>query len=171
MLARRAILGALLAATTLIAACSSDDPSVAAGGPSASTTTDPSPSTTASPSPTPSPSAELPVSPIPDGRYTVTLTEAADTFFDEAPAKVVLTLDGGEYTLQEKGIQFEAGIYWGVDQHIEFDAGVGPCSGAESYHEYNWVLRDGELRFDSEGGQICSGRLILFTENVWRAQG
>jgi hypothetical protein len=171
--ARRAFLGSLLAAVTLIAACSSGGGSDAAEDAEPSATTTPSPSADVSPSPaepSPTPSPELPVSPIPDGRYSVRLTDAEDTFFGEAPVTVVLTLEAGEYSLSEKGIQFESGIYWGVDDHVEFDAGVGPCSGAESYHEYDWELRGGELRFESEGGQICLGRLLLFTENVWRPQ-
>lgn len=166
--AGRRVLGGLLV-LGLLAACSSEPSTVAEGD------GEPSPTGVAEASLSPSPSVETsaspstsPVSPIPDGRYTVTLTDPADTFFDEAPAEVVLTLDHGEYTLQEEGIQFESGVYWGVDRHIEFDASIGPCSGAESFHEYDWTLRDDELRFESEGGQICIGRLILFTENVWR---
>jgi hypothetical protein len=115
--------------------------------------------------PTPAPS---PASPIPDGSYRTTITDAADTFFEEAPARVVLELDQGEYSLKENGIQFESGVYWGTDQHIELDAAVGPCSGAESFHEYDWSIRRGVLRFVSEGGQVCLGRLILFTRYEWR---
>jgi hypothetical protein len=162
--ARRGVLGGLLVLALLTAACSSASRDVEEADDAPSPTESPSPSPSSSPSPSPSP-----VSPIPDGRYAVTLTDPEETFFDEAPAEVVLTLDQGEYSLQEEGIQFESGVYWGVDDHVEFDAGVGPCSGAESFHEYDWTLHGDKLRFVSEGGQICSGRLILFTENVWRA--
>jgi hypothetical protein len=110
------------------------------------------------------------MSPIPDGRYSTTIRDADDTFFGEAPARVILELDGGEYSWKENDIQFESGVYWGTDQHIELDAAVGPCAGAESFHEYDWSIRGGVLRFESEGGQICLGRLILFTRYEWRPE-
>lgn len=148
------------------AADSSPSGSVAAGSvtptPAATATTS---DVVESPEPSPSPS---PVSPIPDGRYTTTIRDASDAFFEEVPARVVLTLDGGEYALAENGIQFESGVYWGSGNHIELDAGVGPCAGAESFHEYDWTLRGDVLRFGAEGGQVCIGRLILFTRYAWR---
>jgi hypothetical protein len=160
-------LGVLVATVACGSSGSPGDGAESSPSPSAtpSFSATPSPSETEPPEPSPSPS---PVSPIPDGRYTTTVTDASDAFFEEAPARVVLTLDAGEYALQENGIQFESGVYWGSGRHIELDAGVGPCAGAESFHEYDWTLRRDVLRFEADGGQVCIGRLILFTRYEWR---